>query len=47
GESLLLRKLILSVLAQVRNKNLTGLIKICDALIRLAFTYKNPRGVFI
>ena len=47
GESLLLRKLILGILAQVRGKSLTGLIKICDALIRPASTYKNPRGVFI
>ncbi|GFO73936.1 hypothetical protein BPLS_P0286 [Bathymodiolus platifrons methanotrophic gill symbiont] len=47
GESLLLRKLILGVQAQVRGKSLTGLIKICDALIRPASTYKNPRGVFI
>ena len=47
GESLLLRKLILGIQAQVRSKSLTGLIKICDALIRPASTYKNPRGVFI
>jgi len=47
GESLLLRKLILGIQAQVRGKSLTGLIKIYDALIRPASTYKNPRGVFI
>jgi hypothetical protein len=33
--------------AQVRGKSLTGLIIICDALIRPASTHKNPRGVFI
>jgi hypothetical protein len=47
GESLLLRKLILGIQAQVRGKSLTGLIIICDALIRPASTHKNPRGVFI
>jgi transposase-like protein len=30
-----------------RGKSLTGLIIICDALIRPASTHKNPRGVFI
>jgi len=30
-----------------RGKSLTGLIKIYDALIRPASTYKKPRGVFI
>jgi hypothetical protein len=47
GESLLLRKLILGIQAQVRGKSLTGLIIICDTLIRPASTHKNPRGVFI
>jgi hypothetical protein len=47
GESLLLRKLILGIQAQVRGKSLTELIIICDALIRPASTHKNPRGVFI
>ena len=47
GEPLLLRKLILGIQAQVRGKSLTGLIIICDALIRPASTHKNPRGVFI
>jgi hypothetical protein len=44
GESLLLRKLILGIQAQVRGKSLTGLIIICDALIRPASTHKNPTG---
>jgi hypothetical protein len=38
GESLFLRKLILGIQAQVRGKSLTGLIIICDALIRPAIS---------
>ena len=40
-----MRKLILGIQAQVRGKSLTGLIKIYDALIRPASTYKNSREV--